>query len=73
MGKGTFLPGVSISAKLFSAARKISFCCNGLFGAPALAPIGTIGDTPRGAPHLIEISGSAEIIIVGMPDPSTAL
>lgn len=73
MGKGILWPGMSISTRLIKAARKISFCCNGLFGAPVLAPIGTIGDTPRGAPHLIEISGRAEMIIVGIPDPSTAL
>ena len=59
--------------RLSKAARKISFCCKGLFGAPALAPMGTIGDTPRGAPHRIEIPGKAEIIIVGIPNPSIAL
>lgn len=59
--------------RLSKAKRKISLCCKGLFGAPALAPIGTIGDTPRGAPQPIEILGKAEIIIVGIPNPSTTL
>lgn len=62
-----------MDTRLSKVRHKISFCCKGLFGAPALAPIGTIGDTPRGAPPRIEILGRAEIIIVGIPNPSTAL
>lgn len=73
MGKGTFSPGFSIDTRLSKAKCKISFCCNGLLGAPALAPIGTIGDTPLGAPLRMDMAGKAEIIIVGIPDPSTAL
>ena len=62
-----------MDTRLSKAERKISLCCSGLFGAPALAPIGTIGDTPLGAPQRIEIVGRAEIIIVGIPNPSNAL
>lgn len=73
MGNGTFWPGLSMDTRLSKANRNISFCCKGLFGAPALAPIGTIGDTPLGAPQRMEIVGKAEMIIVGIPNPSTAL
>lgn len=62
-----------MDTRLSKVCCSISFCCNGLFGAPAFAPIGTIGDTPLGAPHRIDIAGKAEIIIVGIPNPSTTL
>jgi len=62
-----------MATRLVKAARRISLCCAGLLGAPALAPIGTMGDTPRGAPQRIEMSGNAEMMMVGIPDPSTAL
>jgi len=62
-----------MAARLSKAALRISLCWTGWFGAPALAPIGTMGDTPLGAPQRIEISGNAEIMMVGIPDPSTAL
>ncbi|AHM57774.1 hypothetical protein EAL2_808p02690 (plasmid) [Peptoclostridium acidaminophilum DSM 3953] len=55
------------------AALKISLCCKGLFGAPAFAPIGTMGDTLRGAPQRMDIAGNAEMIMVGIPDSSNAL
>lgn len=70
---GTCLPGASIEIRLSSAPRRIAFCCCGLLGAPALAPIGTMGETPRGAPQRMEMAGSAEMMMVGIPDPSTAL
>ena len=73
MGKGMFAPNASIEARASSAARNISLCCRGLFGAPAFAPIGTMGATLLGAPLRIEITGRAEMIIVGIPDPSIAL
>lgn len=57
MGNGTFCPGLSMDTRLSKAKRKISFCCKGLFGAP----------------QRMEMVGKAEIIIVGIPNPSTAL
>lgn len=56
-----------MDTRLNKAKRKISFCYKRLFGAPAFAPMGTIGDTPLGAPHRMEILGNAEIIIVEIP------
>ena len=73
MGSGTFCPGSSIAARFSNAARKISLCWTGLFGAPAFAPMGTIGDTLRGAPQRMEMAGNAEMMMVGIPDSSTAL
>lgn len=62
-----------MAARLSNAALNISLCWEGLFGAPAFAPIGTMGDTLRGAPQRMDIAGRAEIIMVGIPDSSIAL
>ena len=67
-----FSPNVSIDVRASTAARNISLCCRGLFGAPAFAPIGTMGATLLGAPLRMEITGRAEMIMVGIPDPSIA-
>ena len=55
------------------AARRISRCCSGWPGAPALAPMGTMGETLLGAPLREEMVGRAETMMVGIPDSSTAL
>ena len=49
-GNGTIFPGVSIAINCSNVAFTIAVCCSGLFGAPALAPIGTNGATERGVP-----------------------
>lgn len=35
--------------------------------------MGTMGATLLGAPHRVDMAGKAEIIMVGIPDPSIAL
>ena len=68
-----FWPGLSKDTKFSNANNNIFSCCDFLLGAPSSAPIGTIGDMLLGAPHLIEISGNADIIIVGITDFSNTL
>ena len=51
----------------------IAVCISTSCGAPALAPIGTIGAAARGDPACLTTGGSAAIITVGIPAASIAL
>ena len=67
------MPVESISISCFKVSIRIFLCISGLFGAPALAPIGTKGATALGVPVCLTTGGNAAITIVGIPDSSIAL
>ena len=72
-GKGTVSPALLILVSCINVSFKMSLCISGSFGAPALAPIGTMGATARGEPFWRVTGGNAEMIIVGMPISSMLL
>lgn len=66
-------PGWSASSINFNASFRINVCIAGLFGSPALAPIGTVGAIALGVPCCLHTGGRAAMIQVEIPASSIAL